>query len=42
MPSLLPVMPSLLPHGLWERSQVSLFFASVVNPAHDEYEISLL
>jgi len=28
----LPVMPSLLPHGLWGRSQVSLFFASVVIP----------
>jgi hypothetical protein len=24
-------MPSLLPHGLWGRSQVSLFFASVVS-----------
>jgi hypothetical protein len=28
----LPVMPSLLPHVLWGRSQVSLFFASVVSP----------
>ena len=28
----LPVMPSLLPHGLWGRSQVSLCFASVVSP----------
>ena len=26
----LPVMPSLLPHGLGGRSQVSLFFASEV------------
>ena len=26
------VMPSLLPHCLWGRSQVSLFFASVVSP----------
>jgi hypothetical protein len=25
-------MPSLLPHGLWGRSQVSLFFASVGEP----------
>ena len=29
----LPVMPSLLPHVLRGRSQVSLFFASVVSPA---------
>jgi len=28
----LPVMSSLLPHVLWGRSQVSLFFASVVSP----------
>ena len=28
----LPVMPSLLPHVLWGRSQVSLFFASAVSP----------
>jgi hypothetical protein len=28
----LPVMPSLLPHVLWGRSQVFLFFASVVSP----------
>ena len=28
----LPVMPSLLPHVLWGRSQVSLFFSSVVWP----------
>jgi hypothetical protein len=28
----LPVMPSLLPHVLWGRSQVSLFFANVVSP----------
>jgi hypothetical protein len=28
----LTVMPSLLPYGLWGRSQVSLFFASVVSP----------
>jgi hypothetical protein len=25
-------MPSLLPHGLWGRSRVSLFFASVASP----------
>jgi hypothetical protein len=25
-------MPPLLPHVLWGRSQVSLFFASVVSP----------
>jgi hypothetical protein len=29
----LPVMPSLLPYGLWGRSQVSLIFARVVSPA---------
>jgi hypothetical protein len=29
----LPVMSSLLPHVLWGRSQISLFFASVVSPA---------
>jgi len=28
----LTVMSSLLPHVLWGRSQVSLFFASVVSP----------
>jgi hypothetical protein len=31
----LPVMPSLLPHGLWGRSQVSLIFASVLSPDLD-------
>jgi hypothetical protein len=31
----LPVMPSLLPHVLWGRSQVFLFFASVVIPAFE-------
>ena len=28
----LPVIHSLLPHVLWGRSKVSLFFASVVSP----------
>jgi hypothetical protein len=31
-PISLPVMPSLLPHGLLGKSQVSLFFGSVVSP----------
>ena len=34
----LPVMPSLLPYGLWGRSQVSLFLASVVSPGHVIYQ----
>jgi hypothetical protein len=28
----LPVMPSILSNGFWGRSQVSLFFASVMSP----------
>jgi hypothetical protein len=38
----LPVMPSLLPHVLWGRSQVSLFFASVVSPGSLYFYILLL
>ena len=33
----LPVMPSLLPHVLWGRGQVSLFFASVVSPSNSHW-----
>ena len=38
----LPVMPSLLPHVLWGRSQVSLSFASVVSPGSLYFYILLL
>ena len=31
----LPVMPSLLPHVLWGRSQVSLFFCKCGEPCID-------
>ena len=34
----LPVMPSLLPHVLWGRSQVSQFFANVMSPAIDIFQ----
>ena len=36
------VMPSLLPHVLWGRSKVSLFFASVVSPGSLYFYILLL
>jgi len=36
----LPVMPSLLPHVLWGRSQVSLFFASVGSPVLVDVNLS--
>jgi hypothetical protein len=34
----LSVMPSLLPHVLWGRSYVSLFFASVVSPVYISFQ----
>jgi hypothetical protein len=37
----LSVMPSLLPHVLWQRSRVSLFLASMMSPVHVIFEWSL-
>jgi hypothetical protein len=34
-------MPSLLPHVLWGRGQVSLFFASVVSSSNSHWIFDL-